>query len=391
MALAKPEETMSRPQLIGKVVERILRTIADGTWSSGSALPSVRRVASEFGVSACTALAAVQRVAQEGLLDIHQGRPARVLAGAAERARQLLTPKVSAVRHRRVAILISDHYQPLINHQFYAMLVGQITRQAEKRGLEAQVVWWPLQESLPLAETLPRTGYEGAVFVGVWETYLVALDRLREQKFPVLLYNYEDPRLKLPTVIEDLYGAAQHVADYLVKLGHRSLCLVAKPIALASWSPPNRGVGCGWMDYLADHGLLATCQMPIYLPVFYRIDMFDKVFRNVLRSSDRPTALVFSHSPWAQEFLADPEFSRLKIPDELSLATFETTAGIPVTPSCPPLTYSDINHARTAECLVETLLKMLAGEPHQPVLRVKLDLTITESVGPPVMPFGSGH
>jgi DNA-binding LacI/PurR family transcriptional regulator len=78
-----------------------------------------------------------------------------------------------------------------------------------------------------------------------------------------------------------------------------------------------------------------------------------------------------------------PEAARLKVPEQLSLATLGSMATEPAPSWSPPLTNLDIDHARTAQCIVEIIQKMIAVEPYPPVLRMPLKLQVTESIGPP--------
>ena len=81
---------MGRPPIVDGVLDRLLTQLASGTWEGGSPLPSVRRLAGEFGVSRRTIQAVERKAALLGLLDIRQRRPVTMRAGAPARARQLL-------------------------------------------------------------------------------------------------------------------------------------------------------------------------------------------------------------------------------------------------------------------------------------------------------------
>jgi DNA-binding LacI/PurR family transcriptional regulator len=369
--------------MVGKVAERILRAIASGAWPAGGPLPAVRQLAADLGVSRDTVGAALQRLAEGGLIETHPRLPAQLRPDAAEQARQLLAPTPAAPQSPQVAILMSDQYRPLTKNQFYFKLVSHLVSEAEKRGLRTAMVWWPMREQLAVVESLPRTGYDAAIFIGVRAEYMASLFFMHERKFPLLIYNSEIPGVELPTVIEDLYGAVQRVADSLFKSGHRNVCLVAKALSDVEQVLVHRGLGRGWMDYLAAAGLIEKCTMPVYVPWEHGKGPYDEGFWRILHSPERPTAMVFAHSFWAQRLVEhELKVLGLKVPEELSLVTFDETVNIPVTSSYPLLSNVDINYARTAQCIVETVRKMLAGDPHPPIIRVRMDFNITESIGP---------
>jgi DNA-binding LacI/PurR family transcriptional regulator len=372
---------MSRPQIVGKVAERILRMIAGGEWPRGGVLPSVRQLTSQFGLSQSTVRAALHRLAREGLLEVRPRQPARLLCGAAERAQQLLKPQ-PRTSPQRVAILIPEMVRPLEKNPFYFTVVKNIIGEAASRGLEASVVWWPLREQFAVAESLWKTGYEAAVFVGYRPEYVTSLFRMHERRFPLVIFNHEVPGLKLPAIIMDLYAAAQKIADCLFKLGHRNMSLVIDSLSGLMELSPRNNMNLGWQDYLVQQGLLERCTIPLYIPLGFGTGHGEKALRILLKSPERPTAIVFSNSVWARNFLTDPENATLKVPAELSLATFDTTASIPAVPWSPPLTNLDIDYIRTAQCIIETIQKMLDGDLNPPTIRVRLDLHLTESVGP---------
>lgn len=122
--------------------------------------------------------------------------------------------------------------------------------------------------------------------------------------------------------------------------------------------------------------------MPLYVPWETLLGLYSPAFRAVMKGPDRPTAIVFGFSPWAKRFLNDPEFSHMGVPQDLSLATFETTADLPQAPGRPPLTSFEINLTRTAQCIMETLGRVAAGDTNVPTIRVPLDLRLTDSIGP---------
>jgi len=173
---------------------------------------------------------------------------------------------------------------------------------------------------------------------------------------------------------------------HLAQLGHRNLCLVASHDCHSEVNPvaiPGRGRTVGWADALLEHGLMSHCVLPVYAPWDYDpLNIYDGLFRALLRSRDRPTAIVFSHSPMAKRFLADPEFSRLAVPGDVSLATFEPTTGLPTAPGRPPLTSIHIDAQRTAQCVLETVDKIIAGVPHPPTIRMPYTIDLTDSLGP---------
>ncbi len=379
---------MARPKLQGKVAGQLLRRIAGEDWPKGGGdqLPPMRQLAAQLRISPTTLAAAIRQLAGQGLFEMRPRKRIRLVAGAAELARRLLKPPPKPPEPRRLAILTMDYIRPMGKIPFYQMIVDQIITEARKRGLEATLVWWSGKESQVEVDELLRSRYDGAVCIGFGHAPTTSLVLLHGAGFPLVFMNTQIPGIRSPAVVFDLFHATQRIAEELRKLGHRNLCLMADPLNIGELDgvPAGSGVSLGWMTYLQEQGLLPTCTLPLYLP--WRLNnkvVYDRGFRLIMASSERPTAIVFLFSIWAGAFLSDPEFSRLEVPEQLSLALLEIPTGLPTVPHRPPLTYLEINFTRTAQCLVETFEKLLNGESNPPIIRVALDRTLTESIGPP--------
>lgn len=375
---------MGRPALTDKVVDRMLRRLASGKCAAGSQLAPARELAAHFGVSLRTMMASVRRLSRMGLVEVRQRRPVVVLEGASERATALLRPHAETRASPRVALLVPDNYLPVSRYAFYRALIEAVLCEAERQNLRAEVVPWRVDEQPAVVNELLRSSFDGAVFIGLRQEFMVPLKVLADHGFPLLVFNRRIRGLDLPTVVIDDYRASRRMAEHLARLGHRNLCMVAHPSSFAEADDKTYrpGKASGWVDYLTENGLLGTCIMPLYLPWETASGPYCRAFRQILSQADRPTAIVFAHNPYARAFLADLTFSSLDIPGDMSLAAFEPTSNLPSLPGGVMLTSIDIDYARTAQCITETALMLLAGNPHPPVIRVLPDIHLTDSIGP---------
>jgi DNA-binding LacI/PurR family transcriptional regulator len=387
---------MGQSETIDSIVENLLRRLAAGAWQPGTTMPASRRLAAEFGVSLTTIQAALRQVADYKLIEIRPRRPVVVLSGAADMARHLLESPPARQARRRLAILIpEDHLPPASKREplmpeipFYRAMVQNIVREAASKQIRVTPVRWPVANQIEVAGSLSHLGYDAAFFLGYRPDYLASLFMLHRQGFPIMVFNRKIRGLPLPTVIVDDYHAGRRIAERLVHLGHRNLCMVTSlgttPPAAAEYTG-NLSRGHGWLDALRDAGISSQCALPIYsppgLPPFYA-----RSFEQLINSDACPTALVFGFMPRARQFLTDPRFQSLRVPEQISLATFEHGQALPDVPWCPPMTSIEINQKRTAQCIVETIEKMLAGDSNPPSIRVPLDMTLTESIGPAPTP-----
>ncbi len=69
-----------------QIVDRIRQFLVDGSLAEGDALPSVRKLAADLGVHHNTVAEAYRTLAEEGWLDIAQGKAVRVTGRAAQPA-----------------------------------------------------------------------------------------------------------------------------------------------------------------------------------------------------------------------------------------------------------------------------------------------------------------
>ena len=75
------------------------------------------------------------------------------------------------------------------------------------------------------------------------------------------------------------------------------------------------------------------------------------------------------------------QFHHLKIPDEISIATVGSDENVDWPPHYPPVTSFALDTKRTAECAIEMIKKILAGDLHTPNIRVPLKINLTDSIG----------
>lgn len=80
MAAKKPSDTILRRKLSDQVRERLMQLIQDGDLGPGSEMPSERELMSRYGVGRPAIREAMQSLEQMGLIEIHHGERARVLA-----------------------------------------------------------------------------------------------------------------------------------------------------------------------------------------------------------------------------------------------------------------------------------------------------------------------
>jgi DNA-binding LacI/PurR family transcriptional regulator len=228
------------------------------------------------------------------------------------------------------------------------------------------------------ARQLPERGYGAAVAVAVRSEYQSSLYALQRQSFPAVLFNALIPALSLPAVTIDEYGSMLRLADRLASLGHANMCLVSLAFdeRMVRWQHHRV---CAWLDYLKEHGLMERCSAPVRY-VTSESEVAQEVDR-LLSLPDPPTAIAFAYGALCHNVLVGREGRAIDVPGELSLATFDLVPGSRETRWCPPVTTVTPDLDRVAECALETIDRLLAGESDVPTIRVPMHINPTESIG----------
>lgn len=94
-------QTDKRPMYL-QIIEQMKRRIAVGDWAPGQAIPSIRQLAVEIGVSVITVKRAYLELEREGVVATHQGRGSFVTSdtevGARIREQEMTQQLEQAVR-----------------------------------------------------------------------------------------------------------------------------------------------------------------------------------------------------------------------------------------------------------------------------------------------------
>ncbi|NLX58810.1 MAG: substrate-binding domain-containing protein [Phycisphaerae bacterium] len=380
---------MTKPTATEQLLYALAQGIVEGRWLPDRRLPTSRDLAREFGVSAQAAAGAVRLAADRGLVSLRRKQPAIVLPQAAQISRELLAsrpaPRLGDSRMpsgpTRIALLHPEEPWPS-TEPFRVSLSQHIDVWAEKMGLVFDLVRWPLKNQVPFALSLPAQGYAGAACVYMHNHYLTGLTALRSREFPTIVINRRFPYLGLTVVTSDDYKPVRDLALRLIGMGHRNLSLVSHvlvPVTMET-HPAIRG----WVDGLAEGGVIEECCMPTYIiPDLPPLKQSRRIFSELLLRPDRPTALFFYWPTWLDILLTDPRFSQFRVPNDLSIVVAIAGERPLMLSNMARLTTLDLDYDRMGECIVRTMAGLIAGESCPERLLLPLKLHQTDSIGPP--------
>jgi len=367
---------VERRTLADLVCDGLLRRLADGLWDEGQRLPVVRQLEKEFTVSRVTILAAMRQLADEGLIAVSPRHFATVAPGAADRAARLLVASLAVPAHRRVAVLVPEGHLPP-RFTFGQVIERFLAPAAADRNMTVKVVPWPASDQPRFVERLIRRGFMGALAFGLSGWLLPTVYEMRRRCFPLVVFNRRMPETDVPSVLLDERGAVRKIASALAAMGHRNMCLVY--LAFDERLGEARQRADAWVGCLAEAGLLGECTMPLYY-VRPRDDV--DLFAPLLRLENRPTAVVFGYGYLLERFLMGRRDPGLRLPEDMSVATFDMLYRVTLPSWCPPMTALYDDPRRSIECMIEMLDRMWRGDRHPPSIRVPMDLHRTDSIGP---------
>jgi len=369
---------MGRPRIVDGIVRGLLCRLANGQWAAGAVMPSTRTLAQQLNVSPPVIRDAYAQLARLRLIQLRPSHRAMVHADAASRAYARLSELAGRRPSRRVAILESRHRMHPPPGTYWHRVNAAVQASARDHGIELTYVPWPLADFNQFAERLACGPFGAALVHGLADPSLIVLHRLEELKFPVLMHNMVGHFPGLPAVIRDEAVAIRRIAQTFFDQGHRNLCLIIEPYYQIGSHVQNRVRF--WKAALDELGLTASCPVSV-CPLAEGTDRY-RHLTSILDAADGPTAILLSVAH-TRQLLDDPRFRRRRVPQDLSVAAFDSTGGVPILPWRPPITSIDLDMRRVGECSMELLEKLLAGDLHPPSLRLVPQIHLTDSIGPP--------
>ncbi|MCL4297217.1 MAG: LacI family transcriptional regulator [Anaerolineae bacterium] len=309
-------------------------TIKDVAKRAGLSLSTVSRALNKSGyVSQETQRRVDEAVAE---LDYQPNWMARSLKGKTSRLIGLIMPDVSSSYDNTIIQLVCNtlhaHDYELIlclNNEDPAIDLGYLKMLQEKRVAGLIYIY-------------PAGGSNSAF-----------IRQLANQGMPIIEINRRREEDLLDAVLVDNIQGAYQITTYLIELGHRRIGLVLGETELTTGK--NRLTG--YRRALTDHGLPLD-------PDLIRIGSFtrqhgEKGTCELLQLAERPTAILTGSNRILMGALSVLGQTGLKIPDDISIATFNDTEWLSFWQ--PPITVVDVAIDEMAQLAVDLLLRRLVS------------------------------
>jgi LacI family transcriptional regulator len=198
-------------------------------------------------------------------------------------------------------------------------------------------------------------------------------DLLNKANIPFAQIGSEGTQGGIPLIMGD-EQAASDATEYLQRLGHTRIGFIAGPDSylLSGWRTK------GWRSAMeaAESTIDGLCGEGDF-----SLESGQAAALALLQSDDRPTAIIASNDQMAIGTIRAAEQMGLRVPDDLSVISFDNTPMARFTQ--PPLTAIDQPISETTSRAVELLIAAQKGEelPEEPTI-VSADLIVRDSTAP---------
>lgn len=203
-----------RHSLSAQSAAAIRKAIDDGVWQES--LPSERRLCEMFQVSRPTVRTALQLLAKEGLIEIHQGRRNRLLG----QARRPAAPA------SRLVVLVS--HQPILQTSLTAYQgISEMRAHLTEHGFTTETLICQMRSAKAQQRKLETFVRQNRVFCCV----LLSVSKELQEWFathsiPALVLGSCHAEVKLPSLDVDYRSVCRHAAGIFRGKGHRRLAFI---------------------------------------------------------------------------------------------------------------------------------------------------------------------
>jgi DNA-binding LacI/PurR family transcriptional regulator len=275
-----------------------------------------------------------------------------------------------------VGLLIERGSMPALLDIFYGDVIRGFQSEARRQGYQVHLhMFDSAAESLDSLHNMLAGEVDGLVVANDGDITPEMVIQLEALQAPLVLLESYLPGQRLPCVLGDNFMAGSTVMEHLLGLGHRSIGILRGPHKYSSLN--DRLKGC--LAAAAASGILiAPEHMPD--PVSEHPRKGYMQMREILRLSQRPTAIVAISDKTAFGAMEAIKESGLRIPDDIAIVSIDDVAESAYTH--PPLTSFHIQRAEMGVLAMQKLHRLINAEPEIAVKTIVYgDLVVRESCG----------
>jgi LacI family transcriptional regulator len=284
---------------------QLRRVIVAGDIAAGDALPSVKQIGSEYGVSSETARRAAKQLEAEGLLISEPRQGFRVLAKANDPDRGL-----------PIAFIVSSAEQSALWPEFHRLLFAGLQKAAQERNWSLLAIGAGNRSGREVMAQLRDCRVCGMVLDSMNGDLL---DAVAGMGLPVVMMDSWEQDMRLDAVVQDSFQGAMQAVKFLVERGHKRI---------------------GWLGHIGEDALgreryggtvagIAGAGLPV-IPEFLAHTPGGKereAAMKLLSRRDRPTGLVGLWQGFPPALLSAAEELGLKVGRDVDVVGWSTEEG----------------------------------------------------------------
>ncbi len=370
---------MSRAARYVQIANDIRNQIESSVLLPGQAIPTVRELAREYGVTTQTVAKATRHLAEAGLIETRHGAGSRVSIrpGLLHRSQRTSRTLVTLVH---AELLTSGSETGAIANQWFDASLNAITRVAGALELKTQVLGFGVHNRVP-AEPIVRA-IETALGVLVLgdppDSYT---ELLRDAEVPVCFFNRPVPDALVTHAVSVRAGVQRfgELVDYVLSLGHTRL--------LYAWDtdPEYANAEVGFRRSILNNRLRDWGLDPAL--ALANVDISSRnaqagvsdLIEGCLKSGC--TAAVCYNDATAIRLYRILHYIGARIPDDISVVGFD---GVPSGELLfPPLSTVKVDMVSVAQQALQSIQLINEGLPYQSDILVPGELTIRRSATVP--------
>lgn len=222
--------------------------------------------------------------------------------------------------------------------------------------------------------TLVGRGADGLLLIGSArppETY----EFLRRRAIPyVIAWNLGDGDDHF--IGFDNKQAAAELTRHVIALGHRKIAMIA---GLTKMNDRAADRVAGVQAALREAGF-DTDAFPI-VETAYSLENGSRALAQLMQRTPRPTAIICGNDVLAIGAIAGAKSLRIRVPEDVSITGFDD---IDISSYIDPaLTTIHVPHRRMGTAAAHQLLRLIAGEPADAVIKINTEIVERASLAPP--------
>lgn len=334
------------------ITAELRRQIEAGVYPPGSMLPVELTLCDKFGVSRQTIRQALALLADEGYIQRRQGSGSRVLDRKAQLPRRTVAVITTYISNYIFPSILREIESVLCENNATPTLFSTQNQIANERKI--------------LKTLLEGTPPDGILVEGTKTVYpnpnLDLYRQLMDRGIPMVFLHGVYPELQAPVyVLDDNFGGARQLVQYLYKKGHRSIMAMFKGDDLQGLQRYS-----GFVHALRDLNLSLDDRQVLWYNTENRDHLLsEEIFANKLQPLWRNcSAMVCYNDEVAARVIGLLTAKGLRIPEDMAVVSFDNSiyselSSVPIT----SLSHGEHNVGRMA---AELLIRLFNGQPVQP-------------------------